>query len=345
MCWIANRIQFQEAWSLRGILKWPWIHFQALIQLGPLQALSYLKYQNFISFCLVSFPNLKIISKTACSDRKLFKDYLKLPSGLSGQLGWNYYQKNLHYFGDTIKKVICLFAPETDNMSCLRFIFSSSFIHYLWLMLLQLAFVSVKVLDLSVTHTDVLVIIWRSICIHIYFFIWKAVVLFNFFAFVFRMFVSALFNWHNFFNCLADVRGISNRKHVQEGHEQVLQALLDYTLTSYPQIQVRSSADCLVLSASWNPTWSPSSAFGHGSVGFWMEPGEMGGGFDVHDLQDLQDMTWQLWYTGHTRQTTRTYSWHTIKMGSLPTFFQNVDIFGPLWWSVMSIYLLKKYKG
>ncbi|KAK6629115.1 Nuclear hormone receptor FTZ-F1 [Polyplax serrata] len=34
-----------------------------------------------------------------------------------------------------------------------------------------------------------------------------------------------------------DVRGISNRKHVQEGHEQVLQALLDYTLTSYPHIQ------------------------------------------------------------------------------------------------------------
>ncbi|EEB17641.1 Nuclear hormone receptor FTZ-F1, putative [Pediculus humanus corporis] len=34
-----------------------------------------------------------------------------------------------------------------------------------------------------------------------------------------------------------DVRGISNRKHVQEGHEQVLQALLDYTLTIYPHIQ------------------------------------------------------------------------------------------------------------
>ncbi|XP_049819847.1 nuclear hormone receptor FTZ-F1 isoform X6 [Aethina tumida] len=34
-----------------------------------------------------------------------------------------------------------------------------------------------------------------------------------------------------------DVRGITNRKHVQEGYEQVQQALLEYTMTIYPQIQ------------------------------------------------------------------------------------------------------------
>lgn len=33
-----------------------------------------------------------------------------------------------------------------------------------------------------------------------------------------------------------DVRGLVNKKHVQEGHEQVQQALLDYTLTCYPTI-------------------------------------------------------------------------------------------------------------
>ncbi|XP_011503732.1 PREDICTED: nuclear hormone receptor FTZ-F1 [Ceratosolen solmsi marchali] len=33
-----------------------------------------------------------------------------------------------------------------------------------------------------------------------------------------------------------DVRGLVNKKHVQEGHEQVQQALLDYTLTCYPSI-------------------------------------------------------------------------------------------------------------
>lgn len=35
-----------------------------------------------------------------------------------------------------------------------------------------------------------------------------------------------------------DVRGLVNKKHVQEGHEQVQQALLDYTLTCYPSIPV-----------------------------------------------------------------------------------------------------------
>ncbi|KAK3916127.1 Nuclear hormone receptor FTZ-F1 [Frankliniella fusca] len=34
-----------------------------------------------------------------------------------------------------------------------------------------------------------------------------------------------------------DVRGIMNRKHVQEGHNQVKNALHDYTLTNYPQLQ------------------------------------------------------------------------------------------------------------
>ncbi|XP_017792091.1 PREDICTED: nuclear hormone receptor FTZ-F1 [Habropoda laboriosa] len=33
-----------------------------------------------------------------------------------------------------------------------------------------------------------------------------------------------------------EVRGLVNKKHVQEGHEQVQQALLDYTLTCYPSI-------------------------------------------------------------------------------------------------------------
>lgn len=35
----------------------------------------------------------------------------------------------------------------------------------------------------------------------------------------------------------ADVRGITNRKHIQEGYDQVQQALLEYTVTCYPQIQ------------------------------------------------------------------------------------------------------------
>ncbi|KAE8743194.1 Fushi tarazu - Factor 1 isoform A [Frankliniella occidentalis] len=34
-----------------------------------------------------------------------------------------------------------------------------------------------------------------------------------------------------------DVRGIMNRKHVQEGQTQVKTALLDYTMTNYPQLQ------------------------------------------------------------------------------------------------------------
>ncbi|XP_047098390.1 nuclear hormone receptor FTZ-F1 [Schistocerca piceifrons] len=44
-----------------------------------------------------------------------------------------------------------------------------------------------------------------------------------------------------------DVRGLANRKHVQEGHDQVQQALLDYTLTCYPQIQDKFSKLLLVM--------------------------------------------------------------------------------------------------
>ncbi|XP_011314081.1 nuclear hormone receptor FTZ-F1 isoform X2 [Fopius arisanus] len=50
------------------------------------------------------------------------------------------------------------------------------------------------------------------------------------------------FDFNDFF-CLKflmllnhDVRGLVNKKHVQEGHEQVQQALLDYCLTCYPSI-------------------------------------------------------------------------------------------------------------
>ena len=35
----------------------------------------------------------------------------------------------------------------------------------------------------------------------------------------------------------ADVRGITNRKHIQEGYDQVQQALLEYTVTCHPHIQ------------------------------------------------------------------------------------------------------------
>lgn len=36
----------------------------------------------------------------------------------------------------------------------------------------------------------------------------------------------------------ADVRGIVNKKTVVEGHENVQAALLDYTLTCYPSVNV-----------------------------------------------------------------------------------------------------------
>lgn len=42
---------------------------------------------------------------------------------------------------------------------------------------------------------------------------------------------------YNFPEC-SDVRGISNRKTVMEGFENVQAALLDYTLTCYPSVDV-----------------------------------------------------------------------------------------------------------
>jgi hypothetical protein len=45
----------------------------------------------------------------------------------------------------------------------------------------------------------------------------------------------------------AEVRGIMNRRHVQEGYDQVQQALLDYTVNCYPQIQVTYSSICWVV--------------------------------------------------------------------------------------------------
>lgn len=44
-----------------------------------------------------------------------------------------------------------------------------------------------------------------------------------------------------------DVRGIGNRKHVQEGYEQVQQALLEYTSNCYPQIQEKFNKMLLLL--------------------------------------------------------------------------------------------------
>nr|XP_014286887.1 nuclear hormone receptor FTZ-F1 isoform X3 [Halyomorpha halys] len=44
-----------------------------------------------------------------------------------------------------------------------------------------------------------------------------------------------------------DVRGLMNRKHVQEGHDQVQQALHDYCLTSYPQVQDKFNKLLMIL--------------------------------------------------------------------------------------------------
>lgn len=41
----------------------------------------------------------------------------------------------------------------------------------------------------------------------------------------------------------AEVRGITNRKTVLEGYENVQAALLDYTLTCYPSVDV----NCLII--------------------------------------------------------------------------------------------------
>lgn len=50
--------------------------------------------------------------------------------------------------------------------------------------------------------------------------------------------MSDLFCFRNF---SADVRGITNRKTVLEGYENVQAALLDYTLTCYPSVDVSIS--------------------------------------------------------------------------------------------------------
>nr|CAQ57670.1 nuclear receptor [Blattella germanica] len=44
-----------------------------------------------------------------------------------------------------------------------------------------------------------------------------------------------------------EVRGIMNRRHVQEGYDQVQQALMDYTVNCYPQIQDKFTKLLLVL--------------------------------------------------------------------------------------------------
>lgn len=40
------------------------------------------------------------------------------------------------------------------------------------------------------------------------------------------------------FFLFSDVRGLMNKRHVQDGHEQVRQALMDYCIAAHPQIQV-----------------------------------------------------------------------------------------------------------
>lgn len=44
----------------------------------------------------------------------------------------------------------------------------------------------------------------------------------------------------SFFSYL-EVRGLMNKRHVQEGHEQVRQALAEYCVSAHPQIQVIKS--------------------------------------------------------------------------------------------------------
>lgn len=53
-----------------------------------------------------------------------------------------------------------------------------------------------------------------------------------------------IFWWTWFANC-AEVRGITNRKTVLEGYENVQAALLDYTLTCYPSVEV-STTDSMI---------------------------------------------------------------------------------------------------
>lgn len=54
--------------------------------------------------------------------------------------------------------------------------------------------------------------------------------------------------------CLSiDVRGITNRKTVLEGYENVQAALLDYTLTCYPSVEVSGFyVDAIILRIQWS---------------------------------------------------------------------------------------------
>ena len=47
-----------------------------------------------------------------------------------------------------------------------------------------------------------------------------------------------LISWVSFVPVLADVRGVTNRKTILEGYENVQAALLDYTLTCYSSVSV-----------------------------------------------------------------------------------------------------------
>lgn len=45
----------------------------------------------------------------------------------------------------------------------------------------------------------------------------------------------------------SDVRGVTNRKTILEGYENVQAALLDYTLTCYPSVSVRGSINTIAI--------------------------------------------------------------------------------------------------
>jgi len=62
--------------------------------------------------------------------------------------------------------------------------------------------------------------------------------------------IHSLWSWMKFsyvqINCSADVKGLMNRRHVSDAHDQVQQALYDYTLNCYSHVPVSSwnSAFC-----------------------------------------------------------------------------------------------------
>lgn len=60
------------------------------------------------------------------------------------------------------------------------------------------------------------------------------------------MHASCYINVYIYFD--TEVRGLVNKKHVQEGHEQVQRALMDYTINCYPSLPVlRNSTLCILL--------------------------------------------------------------------------------------------------